>query len=81
MESTNNQKSKKRERFERIASSRVNTILDTLDSLSKCSNKNNYEYTEQDVKKMFETIKDRIKTTEKLFHEEANKKEKNEFHF
>lgn len=37
----------KRERFENVASNRVQRILDTLQLLQNCSNKNNYEYTEK----------------------------------
>lgn len=76
-----NQKSKKRERFERIAASRVNAILDSLDRLEKCSNKNNYEYTKNDVNKMMNTIRERLKSVERTFSEETEKKEKNDFKF
>ena len=42
----------RRQRFEEVAGNRVNNILKTLESLEKCSNKNNYEYSNEDVKKM-----------------------------
>ena len=57
----------KKDRFKRVASRRVENILNDIQSLSKCSNKNNYEYTEADVNKMLKAIKDEIKILETLF--------------
>ena len=56
-------KSQKRTRFEKIASNRVQRILDTLNSLSNCSNKNNYEYTKEDTDIMFKSLKDKLRET------------------
>ena len=39
----------KRDRFEEIGAKRVQKILDALDSLSKCANKQNYEYHDDDI--------------------------------
>ncbi|QBA64228.1 hypothetical protein [Muriicola soli] len=57
----------KKDRFKRVASRRVENILNDIQSLSKCSNKNNYEYTEADVNKMLKAIRDEIKILETLF--------------
>ena len=57
----------KKERFKRVASSRVENILVKLDSLSKCANKYNYEYDSSDVDKMFKEIRFAISNTEKSF--------------
>ena len=46
----------KRERFEKVAVARVNKIIKDLRWLGNCSNKNNYEYSEKDVKKIFSAI-------------------------
>ena len=46
----------KRERFEKVAVARVNKIIKDLRLLGNCSNKNNYEYSEKDVKKIFSAI-------------------------
>jgi hypothetical protein len=46
----------KRERFEKVAVTRVNKIIKDLRLLGNCSNKNNYEYSEKDVKKIFSAI-------------------------
>jgi len=65
----------KRERFEYVAGNRVQAIINKLDLLGNCSNKNNYMYRPEDVKKMFSAIRDKLKITEALF-ENAVKKEK-----
>jgi hypothetical protein len=64
----------KRERFETVASKRVQTILDKLETLSKCSNTNNYEYSDTDVRKMFRAIKEKLRDVESMFLPKSNKK-------
>lgn len=71
----------KRERFERVAGNRVQYIIDKIESLSKCSNKNNYEYSEKDVRKMFAIIRDKLKYAENKYFEELNRKSKTKFKF
>jgi hypothetical protein len=72
-------KSTRRDRFENVAARRTQKILEFLDSLANCSNRNNYEYNENDVKKIFGAIKDRVKTTEAAFDKELNRSEKIKF--
>jgi len=43
-------------RFKRVASRRTNTIIETLKLLSNCSDRNNYEYTPEQLTKIFEAI-------------------------
>lgn len=74
-------KSQKRIRFEKIASNRVQRILDTLNSLSNCSNKNNYEYNKEDTDIMFKSLKDKLRETELIFQSKINKTESNKFKF
>ena len=74
-------KSQKRTRFEKIASNRVQRILDTLNSLSNCSNKNNYEYSKEDTDTMFKSLKDKLRETELIFQSKINKSESNKFKF
>jgi hypothetical protein len=64
----------KRERFVRIVESRVNKILSSLDNLGKCSNKRNYEYTENDVRKIFREIDRKVKETKLQFQGGARTK-------
>lgn len=64
----------KRERFIKIAENRTNKILETLRLLSNCSNKQNYEYTKEDVDQIFNAIDREFKKTKAAF-ENVEKKE------
>lgn len=74
-------KSEKRQRFEKVASSRVQRILDTLTLLQNCSNRNNYEYDEHDVDRMFSEIMKKLKETKAAYANELTKTEKRGFTF
>lgn len=71
----------KRNRFENVASNRVQRILDTLQLLQNCSNKNNYEYTEKDVDRMFSEISSAVKAARQAYVRELNKGNKSDFKF
>ena len=71
----------KRQRFENVASNRVQRILDTLQLLQNCSNKNNYEYTEKDVDKMLSEISSAVKDAKQAYIKELNKGNKSGFKF
>ena len=71
----------KRQRFENVASNRVQRILDTLQLLQNCSNKNNSEYTEKDVDKMFSEISSAVKDAKQAYIKELNKENKSGFKF
>lgn len=73
--------SAKRQRFEKVASGRVQKILDLFGLLQNCSNKNNYEYTEDDVEHMFTEIQKAIKDTKQCFVSELAKNKKTGFTF
>ena len=68
-------KEKKRERFVRNVERRVNRILDNLDSLAKCSDRKNYQYTEEDIKKIFRIIETKIRDI-KSFYQASNGQKK-----
>ncbi|MBW1793117.1 MAG: hypothetical protein JRJ38_01580 [Deltaproteobacteria bacterium] len=72
MEGTSPNKEANRERFVRIVERRVNTILNNLDSLGKCSNRRNYEYTDADVKRIFREIEKKCKEIRILFDGKGN---------
>lgn len=72
---------KKRERFEKVASNRVQRIIDTLSLLKNCSNKSNYEYTNADVELMFNSIQKEAKEAKMVFMNELNRTEKKGFSF
>ena len=57
----------KRDRFIRIAEARTNKTLDSIRLLSNCSNKVNYEYTDEDVKKIFTAIERELKSAKNMF--------------
>lgn len=57
----------KRERFVRLAEARTNKILDMMKLLGNCSSKSNYEYTEEDVKKIFAAIEREMKNARAKF--------------
>jgi len=73
--------SKRRVRFEKVASNRVQKILDYLQLLANCANKNNYEYSEKDVELMFKEMNRAFKETKILFDKEINKTMKSGFKF
>lgn len=60
----------RRLRFEKIASKRVQKVLDDINVLANCSNRNNYEYSDEDVKKMMNAIKRQIKQLEMAFSDQ-----------
>jgi len=71
----------RRERFEDVAGKRVQYLLDKLELLGNCANQNNYEYSEEDVQKMFAAVREKLKRAEGKFDEELTKKDKKKFQF
>lgn len=71
----------KRQRFEKVASKRVQKILDTLQLLKNCSNRNNYEYTNSDVEKMFSEISKAMKDARVAYVNELHKTNRQGFSF
>jgi hypothetical protein len=49
-------KSPKRERFKRLATLRTNAVLKRIKVLAHCANKQAYEYSEEEVRKIFQAI-------------------------
>ena len=65
-----------RDRFVRMAERRVNRIMDALEKLADCSNQRNYDYSNTDIKKIFEKIEKKLKETRLKFQGTSkNKKE------
>lgn len=62
-----------RERFIRIAENRTQKIIDTLELLGNCSNTYNYEYSKQDVEKMFSAIESAVRSCKAKFNGSAVK--------
>lgn len=62
-------------RFVRIAEARTNKIINMIRLLGNCSNKRNYDYTEEEVRKIFAAIENELKITKNKFLEsESNDK-------
>lgn len=62
------EKLSKRERFKKLAVYRTNEVLKKLKVLSNCSNRSAYEYTEEEVNKIFSEINRKITDTKAKFH-------------
>jgi len=58
----------KREKFLRLANLRTNEILNRLRILGNCCNRQMYEYTESDIKKIFPEIEQKLKETKAKFY-------------
>lgn len=54
-------------RFKRVASKRVNEILEKIRILGNCSNKSSYEFTEEEISKIFSEIDKCLKLTKAKF--------------
>lgn len=57
----------KRQRFVRLAEARTNKILEMVRLLGNCSSKANYDYTEEDIKKIFTALERELKNTKNRF--------------
>lgn len=66
----------KRQKFVRLAEARTNKIIDMLQLLGNCSNSSAYDYTQEDVDKIFSTIESEIKEARKKFNKIESKKSK-----
>ena len=56
-----------RKAFARLATKRTNNAIRYIRLLGNLSNRSNYSYTEQDVKKIFGALKSAIGDSEELF--------------
>lgn len=55
------------ERFKRIANRRTNNILNQIRLLGNLSNKSTYEYSEEEVSKIFSAIESHLKISKVKF--------------
>lgn len=63
-----NNNEEKRERFKRLATQRTNAVLQKLKVLGNCSNRSAYDYSEEDVGKIFSEIERRGREIKSKFH-------------
>lgn len=64
----------KRDKFVRLAEARTNKIIDMLQLLGNCSNTSVYDYTQQDIDKIFSAIENEVRETKKKFNRVESKK-------
>lgn len=57
----------KREKFVRLAESRMDSILKSLELMGNLSNSNNYEYTQEDLNKIIKTLKNAVNDLEHTY--------------
>ena len=70
----------KKENFKRISENRVSKILVLLSQLTNLSNSSYYEYTDEDIEKIFTAIEEETKKSkEMLFKGKNNKKRQKRF--
>lgn len=69
----------KKERFDRLAEARTNKILEMINLLGNLSNKNNYDYNDDDINKIFKAIEQEVKSTKSKFDDAKNKSGKSKF--
>lgn len=65
----------KRDKFVRLAETRTNKIIDMLQLLGNCSNTSAYDYTQQDIEKIFNAIEMEMKEAKKKFNKVESKKD------
>ena len=68
-------KESKREAFRRLATQRTKAVLDRIRLLGNCANTNLYEYTEEDVRKIFRAIETELRATRAKFTNYSTKSE------
>ncbi len=64
----------KAERFKRVAEGRTNKIIDQIRLLGNCANRSNYEYSDEDIKKIFSAIENELKVTKAKYQSKAQNK-------
>ena len=62
------------ERFKRVAENRTNRIIEQIRLLGNCANRSNYEYCEEDIKKIFTAIEAELKETKQKYQTKVNTK-------
>lgn len=66
--------SSKRERFINVAEARTRSILDRIRILGNCSNKSLYEYTPEEIDRIFRAIQEQLSQTKAKFSRKEEKK-------
>lgn len=67
----------KRDNFKRISENRVSKILVLLSQLTNLTNTSFYEYTDEDINKIFDTLEEEMKKSKEVLLRINNKNKKN----
>ncbi|PMG28022.1 hypothetical protein BCU94_18505 [Shewanella sp. 10N.286.52.C2] len=63
-----------RDKFVKLAEQRVNKAIKTLDLIGNLSNRTNYSYNDEDVKKILKVLNTKMKELESRFEYSSNSK-------
>ena len=66
----------KRERFLRVAPARTDKILNLIRLLGNCANTSNYSYTNDEISKIFNSIRKELDIQEAKFHDSSEKRKR-----
>lgn len=66
----------KKENFKRISENRVSKILVLLSQLTNLSNSSYYEYTDEDIEKIFTAIEEETKKSKEMLSKGKNNKKR-----
>lgn len=62
------------QKFKRLATYRTNAVLDKLRLLGNLSNKSNYEYADEELRKIFSVIESQLRVTKSRFTGDSKNK-------
>lgn len=71
--------SKSRDNFVRLAENRTSRVLKDLDLLSNLSNRTNYAYADEDVRKIFSAINRKVRDAQSKFDLSLKVKKNSDF--
>jgi hypothetical protein len=72
-------KSAKAEAFKRVAEKRTRKVLESLRLLGQCSNRRSYEYTDEQILKIFREIRSSLRRAEQSFDTTTDNKKSSKF--
>ena len=61
----------KKDRFKRVAEKRTENVIRAIRNLSKCSNRRNYEYSEEQLRKIWKIIDTELKLCKQNFSKQS----------
>lgn len=70
-------KNPKKDNFVRLAESRVTRAIESLRIIGNLSNRSNYEYSEEDVKKIISTLQEELNSLKNQFKVRVSQNSKN----